>query len=53
MQIPVGGADAGPYGLTAGPDGALWVTLIHSGEIARVTLDAQVTLFARRDRGRR
>ncbi|NGO69231.1 virginiamycin B lyase family protein [Streptomyces boncukensis] len=35
-EFPVGGTAAGPYGVTTGPDGALWVTLVHSGEIARV-----------------
>src|ERR1700710_3123365 len=33
--IRVSGPSAGPYALTAGPDGALWVTLVHSGQIAR------------------
>jgi virginiamycin B lyase len=30
------GPDDGPYGLTTGPDGALWVTLVHSGRLARL-----------------
>jgi virginiamycin B lyase len=34
LEVAVAG---GPYALTAGPDGAMWVTLVHSGEIARVT----------------
>ena len=42
MQVELGG---GPYALTAGPDGALWVTLVHGGEIARVTVDGEVTRF--------
>lgn len=35
--------DGGPYGVAASADGALWVTLAEAGEIARVTLDGQVT----------
>ena len=27
---------AGPYAVTAGPDGALWFTLVHSGQIGRL-----------------
>ena len=36
---------AGPYALAAGPDGALWVTLVHSGSIARVTVGGDVTVY--------
>ena len=42
--IPVGSPGAGPYALTTGPDGALWVTLVHSGQIAQVHLDGDVVL---------
>lgn len=28
--------DGGPYALAAGPDGAMWVTLVHRGAITRV-----------------
>ena len=28
--------DGGPYALAAGSDGAMWVTLVHRGAIARV-----------------
>ena len=38
--------DGGPYALCAGPDGALWVTLVHAGEVARVTVTGEVTRFA-------
>ncbi|MGH3642677.1 MAG: virginiamycin B lyase, partial [Mycobacterium sp.] len=31
--------DGGPYALAAGSDGAMWVTLVHRGAIARVTPD--------------
>ncbi len=36
VQVPVGGAGAGPYALVAGPDETLWITLIHAGQIARL-----------------
>jgi virginiamycin B lyase len=42
MEVDVGG---GPYALAAGPDGALWVTLVHGGEIARVSVEGEVTRF--------
>ena len=31
FEITVSDEKAGPYGITAGPDGALWATLVHSG----------------------
>jgi virginiamycin B lyase len=34
---------AGPYGVTTGPDGALWLTLVHSGQISRIGPDDEVT----------
>ncbi len=37
--------DGGPYALAAGPDGAMWVTLVHSGSIARVTVGGDVTVY--------
>ena len=37
--------DGGPYAVAASPDGALWVTLVEAGEIARVTLDGDVQRF--------
>ncbi len=37
--------EGGPYALAAGPDGALWVTLVHDGAIARVTTDGHVRVF--------
>lgn len=33
-EYPVPGA--GPYAITTGPDGALWFTLVHSGQIGRL-----------------
>ncbi len=45
-QILVVDLPSGPYALAAGPDGAMWVTLVHSGQIARVTVEAgDVTVY--------
>jgi virginiamycin B lyase len=38
--------DGGPYSLAAGPDGAMWVTLVHGGSIARVTNGGDVTVYS-------
>lgn len=43
-QLAVGRSGAGPYAVTTGPDGALWVTLVHAGQIARVTVAGSVAL---------
>src|SRR5215470_10970832 len=45
IELPAGGPDVGPYGITAGPDGALWLTLVHSGEIARLTIDGELDRY--------
>ncbi|CAN5521731.1 virginiamycin B lyase [soil metagenome] len=37
--------DGGPYALACAPDGAMWVTLVHSGEVARITEQGDVTRF--------
>ena len=42
--VEVGAPGAGPYALARGSDGALWVTLVHAGQIARVSGDRSVTL---------
>lgn len=34
-EIAVADKDAGPYGITAGPDGALWAAL-ETGAVARL-----------------
>jgi hypothetical protein len=36
--FPIPTADSVPVGITAGPDGALWVTLIDANRIGRVQL---------------
>lgn len=41
-EISVADKGAGPYGIAAGPDGALWLTFAHSGRIARLTLDGEL-----------
>jgi virginiamycin B lyase len=43
--LPVGEPGAGPYAVTVGSDDALWVTLIHAGQIARVTTEGVVQLY--------
>ncbi len=42
LEVAVGG---GPYALAAGSDGAMWVTLVHGGEIARVTADGGLRVY--------
>ncbi|MGY5190412.1 UNVERIFIED_CONTAM: virginiamycin B lyase, partial [Bacillus amyloliquefaciens DSM 7 = ATCC 23350] len=37
--------DGGPYGIAAGPDGALWVTLAGAHAIARVTTTGEVQRY--------
>ncbi|MGO4419948.1 virginiamycin B lyase, partial [Streptomyces sp. MCAF7] len=44
-EIVVADKEAGPYGITTGPDGALWITFVHSGRIARLTLDGELTEY--------
>ncbi|WP_425336428.1 virginiamycin B lyase family protein, partial [Streptomyces afghaniensis] len=46
QEFAVADRDAGPYGITAGPDGALWLTFVHSGRIGRLTLDGELTEYA-------
>ena len=38
-EFVVSGDGAGPYGITAGPDGALWFTLVHAGRIGLLPVD--------------
>jgi virginiamycin B lyase len=35
-EYVVADACSGPYAVTTGPDGALWFTMVHSGEIGRL-----------------
>ena len=35
--------DSGPYGITAGKDGALWFTQHKANQIGRMTVDGKVT----------
>lgn len=43
IELPVSNGDAGPYGITTGADGALWITLVHAGAIARLGADQVVS----------
>ncbi|MEV4389923.1 hypothetical protein AB0J68_30155 [Micromonospora sp. NPDC049580] len=40
-EIPLTGSDTGPYGITVGTDGALWLTLVQAGGIARLGPDGE------------
>ncbi|CAM5302564.1 Virginiamycin B lyase [Streptomyces tendae] len=51
-EFTVGDADAGPYALTEGPDGALWFTLVHRGASAAGTRTAGGSPSIRSARGR-
>ena len=44
-EFRVSGSDAGPYGITCGPDSALWFTMVHRGRIGRITTDGDVTSY--------
>jgi virginiamycin B lyase len=44
-EFSIADPQAGPYGITTGADGALWLTLIHSGEIARLTVSGEVSRY--------
>ncbi|MEV6072519.1 hypothetical protein AB0L82_38760 [Nocardia sp. NPDC052001] len=35
-EIWVADAEASPYGITTGADGALWLTLVKTGAVARI-----------------
>jgi virginiamycin B lyase len=43
-QVPLAAPGAGPYAVAVGPDGALWVTLVHAGQVARVNAGGVVVL---------
>ena len=38
--------DGGPYALAAGPDGAMWVTLVDAGAVARIGQDGAVSVIS-------
>ena len=44
-QLPVGPPGSGPYALTAGLNGALWITLVHAGQIARLEPGGHLDLY--------
>ncbi|MBD8136087.1 hypothetical protein IFR10_11080 [Bacillus sp. CFBP 13597] len=37
--------DTGPYGITAGKDGALWFTQHKANQIGRLTMQGEITEF--------
>jgi len=47
FALPEGSA---PTGITAGPDGAMWVTLTDASAIARVTAEGEITVWPLPDR---
>ena len=44
-EFSVSDREAGPYGITAGPDGALWFTMVHHGRIGRITPAGDATSY--------
>lgn len=44
-EFTVSDADAGPYALAEGPDGALWFTEIGAGRIGRITVTGDLTEY--------
>jgi len=36
-------AGSGPYGITAGADGALWFTAMTSGDLGRISVDGELS----------
>jgi virginiamycin B lyase len=36
---------SGPYGIVAGPDGALWFTEMRGGRIGRITTGGEVSAY--------
>ncbi|AXE89588.1 Virginiamycin B lyase [Streptomyces sp. Go-475] len=45
QEFAVADRDAGTYGITTGPDGALWLTFVHGGRIRRLTVDGGLTEY--------
>ena len=48
MDVTIHGAalaHAGPYGIAVGPDDAIWLTLVHSGQVARLDPDGETDVF--------
>ncbi|MET7751902.1 hypothetical protein [Micromonospora sp. NPDC005367] len=46
QEFLVSEAGAGPYGVTTGPDGASWLTLVHAGAVARMSADGEVRTWS-------
>ncbi|MFK4543568.1 streptogramin lyase [Streptomyces tendae] len=45
-EYTVSDADAGPYALAEGPDGALWFTEWGTGRVGRITVDGRLGSYA-------
>ena len=45
-EYPVPTPDSGPYGIVAGPDGALWFSEFYGNKIGRITPAGVITQFA-------
>jgi virginiamycin B lyase len=43
-EVRIAERTSGPYGITAGPDSALWLTMVHSGQIGRLDPGGDVRL---------
>jgi streptogramin lyase len=44
-EFPTPTANSGPYGITTGPDGALWFTERNANKIGRITIAGVITEF--------
>lgn len=44
-EMPVGDTGAGPYAVAVGSDDAVWITLVHAGQIARLKPGSDPALY--------
>lgn len=44
-EYPAGEPGSGPYGITAGPDNAVWFTQVHHGQIGRMSLSGEYASY--------
>ena len=44
-EFPLPTANAGPFGITAGPDGAMWFTELLANRIGRIDSDGNVSEY--------
>src|SRR5437016_2052973 len=45
-EYPLSTGSASPFGITLGPDGALWFTELDTNKIGRITMAGSVTEYA-------